>query len=90
MRHELPARQLAVDRARTGAIIGPSDMAAIFGYSASRFYELNRLGSFDAFKCTPAIGPRCFSGALVTRYLAGDPIFEATFGKKRMAKASLR
>ena len=90
MSHALPARQLAVDRARTGALIGPLDMAAIFGVSTSRFYELNRAGSFDAFKVKPAIGPRCFSGELVTRYLSGDPLFATTFGKKRMAKAGLR
>lgn len=77
------ARHSAVERARTGAIIGPDDMAAIFGYSASRFYELNRSGAFDAFKTKPAIGPRCFSGTLVTKHLHGEPIFEPTFGKKR-------
>ena len=83
MSRDVAARSLAVEAAHTGAIIGPDDMAAIFGYSASRFYELNRAGAFDAFKVKPAIGPRCFSGTLVTKYLNGDPVFQPTFGAKR-------
>jgi hypothetical protein len=75
-------RQHAVEQARTGAVLGPDDMAAIFGYSPSRFYELNRKGSFDAFKVKPALSARCFSGTLVTRYLNGDPVFTTTARRK--------
>ena len=41
--------------------------------------------AFDAFRVTPAIGSKCFSGIKVHRYISGDPIYEPTFGRKRRA-----
>jgi hypothetical protein len=78
-------RQLAVEHARTGALISPDEMALIFHYRPSRFYQLNREGAFNAFKVIPAIGARCFSGTLVTRYLAGDPVFASVMSRRTSA-----
>jgi hypothetical protein len=72
----------AIARAAAGELLGPTDMAAIWRIHKSRFSVLNRAGMFDAFKVKPAIGPKCFSGVLVHRYLQGEPVYEPTFGRK--------
>jgi hypothetical protein len=74
----------ALAKAAAGELLGPTEMAAIFGIGASRFGQLNRAGAFDAFKVRPAIGPRCYSGVLVHRYVSGEAVYEPTFGRKRM------
>jgi len=66
----------ALDRAKAGELLGPMDMAGIWGIGPSRFNALNQAGKFDRFKVKPAIGPRCFSGVKVHRYLQGDDIDE--------------
>lgn len=78
-------RELAVQRAATGALIGPDDMCAIWGISRSQFYRLRRLGKFDLFKPRKPIGPHCYSGLLVTRYLEGLAVYEPVFGRKASA-----
>jgi hypothetical protein len=77
------AVQDALARAAAGAPLGPRDMKAIFQIKHTRYAELNKQGAFDHLKLRPAIGPKCFSGVLVHRYLSGEPVFEPTFGRKR-------
>lgn len=72
-------------RAAAGELLGPTDIAAIWRIGRSRFTLLNRRGAFDSFKVRPAIGPRCFSGVKVHRYLSGEAVYEPTFGRKRRA-----
>lgn len=57
------------------ALLGPTEIAAIWRVTKSQFHRLNAQGAFDAFKVKPAIGPKCFSAALVKRYVEGDAIF---------------
>jgi len=78
-------RSVALARAAAGELLGPRDIAAIWGFGHSRFAVLNAQGAFDFLKVSPAIGPRCFSGVKVTRYLAGEPLERPVFGRKAAA-----
>lgn len=68
-----------------GPLLNAREMARIFGVTVSQFYRRERLGQFDRFKVQPALGPRQYSKALVSRYLAGEPIDQPVrvFGRKR-------
>lgn len=66
-----------------GPLLNASEMARIWVITPSQFYKLAKTGAFDCFKVTPAIGPRCYSKALVARYLAGEPAQrERVFGRR--------
>jgi hypothetical protein len=73
----------ALARAKAGELLGPTELAAILQIKKSRFHVLAKTGAFDHLKVRPAIGPRCYSGVLVTRWLQGEPVYEPTFGRKR-------
>jgi hypothetical protein len=73
----------ALGRARAGELLGPAELAAIFGLGRSQFHKLRREGKWEAFKVRPAIGTRCYSGVLVTRYLAGELVDARLFGPGR-------
>jgi hypothetical protein len=75
----------AMARAAAGELLGPRDMAAIFKIKYSRFNALDKQHAWDQFKVRPAVGPRCYSGYLVSRYLKGEAVYAPTFGKKRHA-----
>jgi hypothetical protein len=57
-------------------------MMAVLGMQKSEFYRLQREGAFERFKVIPSIGRRCYSGALVERWLKGEPLYQPTFGRK--------
>lgn len=78
-------REDAIALAATGAPLGPTEMAAIFGLGYSGFHKNEKRGLYDVFKVNPALGPRCYSGVLVHRYLSGEPLYIPTFGKRRRA-----
>ena len=75
----------ALKKAAAGEVLGPTDIQAIWRIKHSRFNVLDRQGAFDHLKLRPAIGPKCFSGVLVTKYLAGEPVYVPTFGRKKRA-----
>lgn len=75
----------ALAQARAGELLGAGQMAAIFGIGPTQFTKLHNQGAFDLFKVKPAIGRKCFSGVLVTKYLAGESVYLPTFGRKRHA-----
>jgi hypothetical protein len=75
----------AIAKAQAGELLGPREISAIFRIKRSRFTVLNKQGAFDHLKIRPAVGPRCFSGVLVARYLAGEPVYVPTFGRRRGA-----
>lgn len=74
-----------MDLATCGPLLSAREMARIFGIGVSQFHRRARLGQFDRFKVQPALGPRCYSKALVERYLAGEPVDQPVrvFGRKR-------
>jgi hypothetical protein len=78
-------RTEALARAARGELLGPMDIAAIWAIGRSRFNLLNQQGAFDLFKVKPAIGPRCFSGVKVHRYVQGESLEEppTVFGRNR-------
>lgn len=79
-------RSEALARAQRGELLGPMDIAGIWRIGRTRFNVMNRAGAFDLFKVTPAIGPRCFSGVKVHRYVQGERIeapLAFTGGKRR-------
>jgi hypothetical protein len=75
----------ALERAKAGELLGPTDLAAILHIKKSRFHVLAKAGQFDHLKTKPALSPRCYSGVLVTKWLAGEVIDEPArfFGRKR-------
>jgi hypothetical protein len=73
----------ALAMAAAGELLGASDLAAIFRLGPSRFHQLAKRGAFDLFKTHPPIGPRCYSGVLVHRYVSGETVYEPSFGRKR-------
>lgn len=76
-------RLTVADALALPALCGPREMAALWGFNASQFSRLNRKGAFDKLKVTIPIGPRCFSGLLIGRYLSGEPLYIPSFGRKR-------
>lgn len=76
-------RLTVADALKLPALCGGKEVAALWGITPSRFHKLNRRGAYNRFKVTPAIGPRCFSGVLLGRYLSGEPLILPTFGRKR-------
>jgi hypothetical protein len=77
--------ETALAHAKAGELLGPMDLAAILHLKKSRFHALAKAGQFDHLKTKPALGPRCYSGVLVTKWLAGEVVDEPTrfFGRKR-------
>lgn len=65
------------------ALNGPDVICRIWQFSSSQFHRLNRQHAFDFLKATPAVGPKCFSGVLIARYLCKEPLYIPTFGRKR-------
>jgi hypothetical protein len=80
----LSDRADALARAQAGELLGPMDVAALMGRGPSSFNALNAQGVYDFLKVRPAIGPKCFSGTKVYRYIQGEPMIdEPVFGRKR-------
>jgi hypothetical protein len=73
----------ALARARAGLLLGPTELAAILQIKKSRFHALAKTGAFDHLKVRPALGPTCYSGVLIMRWLQGEPVYEPSFGGKR-------
>lgn len=65
------------------ALLSIADLSRVWGVGVSRMHKLNHQCALDAFKVHPAIGPRCFSGVLIGRYLSGEPLVIPSFGRKR-------
>lgn len=78
-----PTAAAALALAQAGELLGPAEMAAILHVSVSHFYALNNRGDFEQFKVKPAIGPRCFAGALVYRWVQGESLPLHQFGRPR-------
>jgi len=77
------AARAAIARAAAGELLGPTDIQAIWRIGRTQFHRLNQIHAFDQFKVFPAVGWKCFSGTLITRYLAGEPLEPAAFGRRR-------
>ncbi len=78
------ATREAIDRAQAGELLSGSELAAIFRVKHAQYHNLMKAGAFDQFLVKPAIGNKCYSGIKVYRYLSGDPVYEPTFGRKRL------
>lgn len=79
-------RQDAIARAAAGELMGPEEIQAIFCIRKSRYYQLIAEGAFDQFRVHPVIGPKPFSGKLITMWLAGTPVY----GTKSKSKSKRR
>ena len=77
--------QAALARAAAGELLGPTELAAILRLKKSSFHARAKAGDFDHLKTRPAIGTKCYSGVLITRWLQGEPVYEPSFGRKRRA-----
>jgi hypothetical protein len=79
----MSATTAALARAVAGELLGPTELAAILRLRHAQFHKLAKAGAFEHFKVRPVITPKCYSGVLITRWLAGEPVYEPTFGRKR-------
>ena len=80
--HDKATRE-AIERAKAGELLSAKELAAIFRIKHARFYQLVKAGRFDQFLAKPAIGSKCYSGVKVYRYLAGELVYDSTFGRSR-------
>ena len=76
----------ALARVQRGELLNSTELAAILGIRHSRFALLAKAHAFDLFLVQPPIGQRRYSGIKVGKYLAGDPVYEPTFGARRAGK----
>jgi hypothetical protein len=81
------AVEAALAKARRGELLSSAEMAAIFRVDRSHFHRRELAGAYDAFKVKPALGTKRFAGALVARYLDGEPLFEDLRGRARLRAA---
>jgi hypothetical protein len=81
--HPFVNRRDAIARAAAGELLGPADIQAIFAIRKSRYYELEAEHAFDQFRVHPPIGPKCFSGSLITEYLKGKPVYSTAAQRSR-------
>lgn len=65
------------------ALLSASELAALLRMGLSGFYKAAKRGSFDFLKVKPQIGPKVYSGTLVSRYLKGEAVYVPTFARKR-------
>jgi hypothetical protein len=80
-------RRLAtLARVQHGEALDSAELALILRMSRSTFARHLAAGAFDKFRLAPQIGRPLFSGVLVARYLAGDPLYVPTFGRRRGAR----
>jgi hypothetical protein len=79
-------RQAALERVDRGELLTADELAAIFRMARRTFNTHLATGEWDRFRVTPQIGRPLFSGVLVRKYLAGEPLYEPTFGRKRGAR----
>lgn len=80
----LSAREAAIALARSGAPLNAHDLMAILQISAPTFYYHRKRGRYDKLKVKAPMGPREFSGVLVSKWLDGEVVFEPSFGRKRV------
>lgn len=64
-------------------LVGAEIMAQVFNIGLSAFYKNAKRGLYDVFKVKPALGPQCYSGILLARWLKGESLYLPTFGAKR-------
>src|SRR5262245_14984821 len=69
-------------------VLGPADLAAVWGVSMRTIYRLIKAGEFDCLRTTKEIGTKPFSGILLARFLKGEPLYVPTFGRKRERQSS--
>jgi len=80
-------RRLAtLARVQHGEALDSSELRLILRMSKTTFARHLAAGAFDKFRLAPQIGRPLFSGVLVARYLAGDPLYIPTFGRRRGAR----
>lgn len=65
------------------ALLSAREVAALLRIGARQFYRLAKRDAFKFLKVKPALGPKCYSGTLVSRYLKGESVYVPTFGRKR-------
>lgn len=68
------------------ALLSVRELAPLWGVGVSHMHKLEKRCALDIFKVHPPIGPRCFSGVLIGRYLSGEPLVIPTFGRKRAGR----
>jgi len=82
-RTDAELREAAIALARSGAPLNARELRAILQITTPTFYYHARRGRYDALRVKVPLGPRVYSGVLVSRWLDGDPVYEPTFGRKR-------
>lgn len=79
------ARADALRLAAAGLPLNVNDLAAILQIGKSACYRNAKVGTYDFLKLVPSVGPRCYSGVKVQRWLNGEPVEQPSFGRRRSA-----
>lgn len=66
-------------------LVGADVLAQLWSVSVSQIYRRIARNEFDVFRVRPAIGPKCFSGVLIARYIKGEPLYVPTFAVRKRA-----
>lgn len=68
------------------ALVSAKDLADVWQLSVSQIHRHIKRGDFDFLRPSKgiAIGPKCFSGILLARYLKGEPLYEPVFGRRKV------
>lgn len=69
------------------AVCGVHDVARVLGVSASRVYQLQRLGRLRMLECQPSIGAIKYSGAKLAAWANGELERPRYFGAVRKRSA---
>lgn len=78
-------RDRAIKLAEAGAPLSAVEFAAIERIGISQFHKKAKRGIYDDFKLRPTLGPKCYSGVVIARYLRGEAIQDPiSFGRKRV------
>lgn len=83
--HDDAIRQRALRLIAAGLPITAAEFATIQRESRSQFHRKAKRGVYDDLKLKLATGPKSYSGVLVGRYLRGEELQPATFGRRKRA-----
>jgi hypothetical protein len=65
------------------AVLSAEELALLLRIGRSHFYKQAKRGVFDFLQVKPVIGPKSYSGVLVSRWLKGESVYAPSFGRKR-------
>lgn len=79
----LSPRETAIALARTGAVLTGKELRIILRVKPSTFFYHQARGHYDKLKVKTSLGGlQIYSGALIAKWLDGDPVYAPVFGRR--------